>query len=201
MRSTARFFALARSCLSIANCKLPLLSPRSGTIANPIGFVSSPAQRRRWYISPFLRGQRGFALASIGFDWVRFVAACAGHRSRSQWRPRTSLAAQLAARPALGPRAKEKRSARIGNFREFWGIGGVPSRVCASLTSSRRRRDPRALYLCRRAALSSRQTRSAPARPPQIQRKTEENLFQVRVFPSGACCAFVATKAQRVSYV
>jgi len=62
------------------------------------GFVSSPAKRRRWCISAVLLGQCGFALASFGFDWVRFVA-------------QSQLAAQL------------RRSTEIGHFRTFPDIG------------------------------------------------------------------------------
>jgi len=60
-------------------------------------------------------------------------------------------------------------------------------------------RESRALYLLRRAALSSRQKRSARGGICEFPKNLQAKKIAAGDFSSGARCAFVATKAQRAS--
>ena len=125
------------------------------------GFVSLPASRRPSDFSAILSGQRGFALGSFGFVWVRLAS----------FRRRSRRAARLIRSPAMG------------HFRAFWDIAA--GRHARALRTSRRARarNARPSSLPPRCAFGA--AKRAARRPAHFKplEKPRENFFRRPDFP------------------
>ena len=157
----------------------------------------------RRHISLFLNGRCGLVTEMNGFDWVRFVPSPARTR-RDPRHPHRGSIRGVQCRLLL---LIARRVGTSGRDREVSGIFGNPERRPLPLQSWRslrriyHRRDRRVLYLFRRAALSSRQMRSARRSNDEMLSKSREENFANADFPRRARAAPSSRRTRSARFI